>query len=159
MRARHRSKRGEVPRVSGAFHGNGDQSRAEDRLRSRRGDCKRERENRAYRSRNCQGEKSFAGERTRARTGPDQNDRARGERIAEPLSLGAKTMVAKLEGPQFSGGANIAIKCPSHTYEQTVAASLPSAYPGAPAIKPQRLQRACGDQRVHVRAARCALWV
>ena len=29
-------------------------------------------------------------------------------------------MVAKLEGPQFSGGANIAIKCPSHTYEQTV---------------------------------------
>ena len=30
-------------------------------------------------------------------------------------------MVAKLEGPRFSGGANIAIKCPSHTYEQTVA--------------------------------------
>src|SRR5256886_14738562 len=30
-------------------------------------------------------------------------------------------MVAKLEGPQFSGGANIAIKCPSHTYDQTVA--------------------------------------
>ena len=30
-------------------------------------------------------------------------------------------MVAKLDGPQFSGGANIAIKCPSHTYEQTVA--------------------------------------
>src|SRR6266513_12683 len=30
-------------------------------------------------------------------------------------------MVAKLEGPQFSGGENIAIKCPSHTYEQTVA--------------------------------------
>ena len=29
-------------------------------------------------------------------------------------------MVAKLDGPQFSGGANIAIKCPSHTYEQTV---------------------------------------
>src|SRR5213075_1452936 len=30
-------------------------------------------------------------------------------------------MVAKLEGPQFSGGANIAIKCPSHTYDETVA--------------------------------------
>src|ERR1700738_642787 len=30
-------------------------------------------------------------------------------------------MVAKLDGPQFSGGANIAIKCPAHTYEQTVA--------------------------------------
>ena len=30
-------------------------------------------------------------------------------------------MVAKLDGPQFSGGANIAIKCPSHTYEQMVA--------------------------------------
>src|SRR5438132_12896667 len=30
-------------------------------------------------------------------------------------------MVAKLDGPQFSGGANIAIKCPSHTYDQTVA--------------------------------------
>jgi hypothetical protein len=30
-------------------------------------------------------------------------------------------MVAKLDGPQFSGGVNIAIKCPSHTYEQTVA--------------------------------------
>ena len=29
-------------------------------------------------------------------------------------------MVAKLEGPQFSGGANIAIKCPSNTYDQTV---------------------------------------
>src|ERR1044072_1024639 len=30
-------------------------------------------------------------------------------------------MVAKLEGPQFSGGANIAIKCPAHTYDQTIA--------------------------------------
>lgn len=30
-------------------------------------------------------------------------------------------MVAKLDGPQFSGGANIAIKCPAHTYEATVA--------------------------------------
>src|SRR5437588_10778910 len=29
-------------------------------------------------------------------------------------------MVAKLDGPQFSGGANIAIKCPAHTYDQTV---------------------------------------
>jgi len=29
-------------------------------------------------------------------------------------------MVANVHGPQFSGGANIAIKCPSHTYEQTV---------------------------------------
>src|SRR5919206_261208 len=30
-------------------------------------------------------------------------------------------MVAKLDGPRFSGGANIAIKCPAHTYDQTVA--------------------------------------
>ena len=30
-------------------------------------------------------------------------------------------MVAKLDGPQFSGGANIAIKCPTHIYEETVA--------------------------------------
>ena len=30
-------------------------------------------------------------------------------------------MVAKLEGSRFSGGANIAIKCPAHTYDQTVA--------------------------------------
>ena len=30
-------------------------------------------------------------------------------------------MVANVNGPQFSGGANIAIKCPSHTYEQTLA--------------------------------------
>ena len=30
-------------------------------------------------------------------------------------------MVANVHGPQFSGGANIAIKCPSHTYEQTIA--------------------------------------
>src|SRR5215470_8740316 len=30
-------------------------------------------------------------------------------------------MVAKLDGPQFSGGANIAIKCPMHIYEETVA--------------------------------------
>ena len=30
-------------------------------------------------------------------------------------------MVANVNGPQFSGGANIAIKCPYHTYEQTIA--------------------------------------
>jgi catechol 2,3-dioxygenase-like lactoylglutathione lyase family enzyme len=30
-------------------------------------------------------------------------------------------MVAKLDGPNFSGGANIAIKCPAHTYADTVA--------------------------------------
>jgi catechol 2,3-dioxygenase-like lactoylglutathione lyase family enzyme len=30
-------------------------------------------------------------------------------------------MVAKLDGPHFSGGANIAIKCPAHIYDQTVA--------------------------------------
>ena len=30
-------------------------------------------------------------------------------------------MVAKLEGPQFSGGAKIAIKCPHHTYDQMIA--------------------------------------
>jgi len=30
-------------------------------------------------------------------------------------------MVANVNGPQLSGGANIALKCPSHTYEQTVA--------------------------------------
>src|SRR6266702_2769698 len=30
-------------------------------------------------------------------------------------------MVANVHGPQFSGGANIAIKCPAHTYDQTVA--------------------------------------
>ena len=30
-------------------------------------------------------------------------------------------MVANVNGPQFSGGPNIAIKCPAHTYEQTVA--------------------------------------
>src|SRR5207237_8049999 len=29
-------------------------------------------------------------------------------------------MVANVNGAQFSGGANIAIKCPAHTYEQTV---------------------------------------
>jgi catechol 2,3-dioxygenase-like lactoylglutathione lyase family enzyme len=30
-------------------------------------------------------------------------------------------MVANVNGPHFSGGANIAIKCPSHSYEQTIA--------------------------------------
>ncbi len=30
-------------------------------------------------------------------------------------------MVANVNGPQFSGGANIAIKCPSHTYDATIA--------------------------------------
>src|SRR5207245_9510431 len=30
-------------------------------------------------------------------------------------------MVANVNSPQFSGGANIAIKCPSHTYDQTIA--------------------------------------
>jgi catechol 2,3-dioxygenase-like lactoylglutathione lyase family enzyme len=30
-------------------------------------------------------------------------------------------MVANVHGPQFSGGLNIAIKCPAHTYDQTVA--------------------------------------
>ena len=29
-------------------------------------------------------------------------------------------MVANVNSPNFSGGANIAIKCPSHTYEQTI---------------------------------------
>ena len=30
-------------------------------------------------------------------------------------------MVANVNSPHFSGGANIAIKCPYHTYEQTIA--------------------------------------
>jgi catechol 2,3-dioxygenase-like lactoylglutathione lyase family enzyme len=30
-------------------------------------------------------------------------------------------MVANVNSPQFSGGANIAIKCPSHAYDQTIA--------------------------------------
>ena len=30
-------------------------------------------------------------------------------------------MVANANNPNFSGGANIAIKCPYHTYEQTIA--------------------------------------
>jgi catechol 2,3-dioxygenase-like lactoylglutathione lyase family enzyme len=30
-------------------------------------------------------------------------------------------MVANVNSPQFSGGANIAIKCPIHTYDQTIA--------------------------------------
>jgi catechol 2,3-dioxygenase-like lactoylglutathione lyase family enzyme len=30
-------------------------------------------------------------------------------------------MVANVNNPNFSGGANIAIKCPHHTYEQTIA--------------------------------------
>ena len=45
-------------------------------------------------------------------------------KMTEPGGTGGGVIsfvVAKLEGPQFSGGANIAIKCPSHTYEQTVA--------------------------------------
>jgi len=29
-------------------------------------------------------------------------------------------MVANVNSPAFSGGANIAIKCPSHTYDQTI---------------------------------------
>jgi catechol 2,3-dioxygenase-like lactoylglutathione lyase family enzyme len=30
-------------------------------------------------------------------------------------------MVVNVNSPQFSGGANIAIKCPSHAYDQTIA--------------------------------------
>ena len=30
-------------------------------------------------------------------------------------------MVANVNSPQFSGGANIAIKCPYHIYDQTIA--------------------------------------
>ena len=30
-------------------------------------------------------------------------------------------MVANVNSPNFSGGANIAVKCPYHTYEQTIA--------------------------------------
>ena len=65
-------------------------------------------------------EKFLTGERTaegffRLHGGIDQA-------IARAISYAPYAdMVAKLEGPQFSGGANIAIKCPSHTYEQTVA--------------------------------------
>src|SRR5437867_10859533 len=106
MRARYRGKRTALPRVGGAFPGNGDEPRAKDWLRSRRRNCKGERENRPYGARNCTREKSFAGEGARERARPDQNDGVRRKRIAEPLSFDANTMVAKLEGPQFSGGAN-----------------------------------------------------
>ncbi len=40
--------------------------------------------------------------------------------VLRPVFLD-RHMVANVNGPQFSGGANIALKCPSHTYEQTVA--------------------------------------
>src|SRR5438067_13271053 len=30
-------------------------------------------------------------------------------------------MVANVNRPQFTGGTNIALKCPAHTYDQTVA--------------------------------------
>src|SRR5881628_1980539 len=76
MRARYRGKRTALPRVGGAFTGNGDQSRAKDWLRSRRRNCKGERENRTHGSRNCTGEKGFAGEGNRERAGSHQNDRA-----------------------------------------------------------------------------------
>src|SRR5438046_1672278 len=76
MRARYRGKRTALSRVGGAFPGNGDQSRAKDWLRSRRRNCKGECENRTHGSRNCTGEKGFAGKGTRARVGPDQYDRA-----------------------------------------------------------------------------------
>src|SRR5947207_14473508 len=87
MRARYRGKRTALPRVGGAFPGNGDEPRAKDWLRSRRRNCKGKRENRTYGARNCTREKSFAGEGARERAGPDQNDGVRWKRIAEPLSF------------------------------------------------------------------------
>ena len=43
-----------------------------------------------------------------------------------------RNMVANVNGPQFSGGAKHAIKCPSHTYEQTLAFYRdPSVCPGS----------------------------
>src|SRR4030095_7228813 len=76
MRAGNRSERGALPRTGGAFNGNGDQPFTQDRLRSRGGDCQREREDWTNGSRDFKGEEDFAGRRTRARTGADQNDRA-----------------------------------------------------------------------------------
>ena len=50
------------------------------------------------------------------------NDALDPVKMTEPGGAGsARIMVANVNGPQFSGGANIAIKCPSHTYEQTIA--------------------------------------
>src|SRR6266571_8705038 len=76
MRPRHRGERRALPRVNRTIDGNGHQSCAEDWLRSRRGDCERERENGTHRSRDCPGKKSVAGKRTRARARPAQDDRA-----------------------------------------------------------------------------------
>src|ERR1700757_972398 len=76
MRPRHRRERGTLPRVGGAFDGNGDQPLAKDRLRSGGGNCQGERQDRTNGSRDCARKKDFARGRTRTRTGPDQNDRA-----------------------------------------------------------------------------------
>ncbi len=116
MRTRHRGERRALPRTGGAFDGHGNQPLAKNRLRSRGRNCQGERQDRTNGSRDCTRKKDLVRRRTRARTGSDQNDRAGRNRRGVIASV-----VAKLEGPQFSGGANIAIKCPSHTYEQTVA--------------------------------------
>ena len=50
--------------------------------------------------------------------GSSQNS---GEALGDDTGFRHFVMVANVNGPQFSGGANIAIKCPSHTYEQTLA--------------------------------------
>src|SRR4029077_230568 len=116
MRTRHCGKRGALPRTGGAFDGNGNQPLTKDRLRSCGRNCQGERQDRTNGPRDCARKKDLARRRTRARIGSDQNDRAGWNRRG-----GIGSVVVKLEGPHFSGGATIAIKCPSHTYEQTVA--------------------------------------
>src|SRR5438094_222259 len=75
MRARYRGKRTALPRVGGAFPGNGDEPRAKDWLRSRRRNCKGKRENRTYGARNGTREKSFAAFTSSDRTGFESTQR------------------------------------------------------------------------------------
>ncbi len=58
-------------------------------------------------------------------------------------------MVANVNGPQFSGGANIAIKCPAHTYEQTIAFYRDTL--GLPLIEEEKKQGLIVDYKVFLK--------
>src|SRR4051794_11433979 len=96
MRDGDRSERRTLPRIGGAFHGDGHQPRAEDRIRSRRGNREGERENRQDRARALPREEGAAAAGTRARARPGGDDGTRRHGFRGRLTIVRKTIAATI---------------------------------------------------------------
>src|SRR3954465_8625629 len=86
MRDRDRGERGTLPRTGGTFDGDGNESRAEDRVRSGGGNRQGKREDREDGPRDLPGEKGVAAGRTGTRARPGRHDRAGRRRIRRRLT-------------------------------------------------------------------------